>query len=72
MHWYNPKTRTPETIAAPGTDEEAKRMLGGHINSWSFLAEYDRRREDGMPVEQAMIFVGHHARMWHLRFQPVR
>jgi hypothetical protein len=25
-----------------------------------------------MGVEQAMIFVGHHWRMWHLRYQPVR
>jgi hypothetical protein len=25
-----------------------------------------------MPVEQAMIFVGHHIRMWHLEFRPAR
>jgi hypothetical protein len=28
-------------------------------------------REEGMGVEQAMIFVGHNWRMWHLRYQPV-
>lgn len=57
MRWYNPKTRIAETVGAPQTDEDAEHVLGGHINSWAFLAEYDRRREDGMPIEQAMIFV---------------
>ncbi len=44
----------------------------GHVNSCAFLTEYDRLRDEGMPIEQAMIFVGHHFRMWHLQFQPVR
>lgn len=72
MHWYNPKTRRPETVPAPRTDEEAEEMLKGRRDSGALLAEYDRLRAEGMPVEQATIFVGHHARMWHLRFQPVR
>ena len=33
MHWYNPKTRCPENMPAPSTDEEAKEMLRGHRNS---------------------------------------
>ena len=72
MYWYNPKTRVSESVDAPRTDQEAERMLGDHVNSWGFLTEYDRLRADGMPIEQAMIFVGHHFRMWHLEFQPAR
>ena len=71
MHWYNPKTRIAETVPAPYTDEEAEHMLGGVIDSWTFVAEYRRLRDDGMGIEQAMIFVGHRFRMWHLRYQPV-
>ncbi len=72
MHWYNPKTRCPENVPAPVTDQEVAEMLRGHRNSCAFLTEYDRLRAEGMSIEQATIFVGHHARMWHLRFQPVR
>ncbi len=73
MHWYNPKTREVEDVPAPSTDMEAFEMLRGDINSGAFMAEYDRlRTEEGMSVEQAMIFVGHEFRMRHLRYQPVR
>lgn len=69
MRWYNPKTGSSETVAAPRDDEDAERILGGAVESWAFLAEYGRLRGDGMGTEQAMIFVGHHFRMrrlWHL------
>jgi hypothetical protein len=46
-------------------------MLGGDIDSWALVAEYERLREEGMGIEQAMIFVGHNFRMWHLRYLPV-
>lgn len=46
-------------------------MLGGTIDSWAFVAEYGRLREEGMGVEQALIFVGHRFRMWHLRHLPL-
>jgi hypothetical protein len=72
MHWYNPTTRTVEDMPAPSTDEEALEILRGHINSGAFMAEYDRLREEGMGVEQAMIFVGQEFRLRHLRYQPVR
>ncbi len=72
MYWYNPKTRISENVAAPRTDEEAEEMLRGHVNSCVFVTEYDRLRADGMPVEQAMVFVGHHVRLRHLEFQPAR
>ena len=71
MHWYNPKIRDVEDVPAPSTDEEAFEMLRGDINSGAFISEYERLRAEGMEVEQAVIFVGHHFRMWHLRYQPV-
>jgi hypothetical protein len=55
----------------PLTDEEALEMLRGNHNSAAFVKEYERLRDDGMGVEQALIFVGHRFRMWHLRFQRV-
>jgi hypothetical protein len=71
MHWYNPKMRVAESVLAPYTDEEAEHMLWGATDSWAFLREYERLRNDGMGIEQAMIFVGHRFRMWHLRYQSV-
>ena len=71
VHWYNPKTRVPESVPGPYTDEEAEYMLGGTIDSWVFVAEYGKLRGEGMGIEQAMIFVGHRFRMWHLRYLPV-
>jgi len=71
MHWYNPKTRGVEDVTPPSSDEEALEMLRGDINSGAFISEYERLRTEGTEVEQAMIFVGHHFRMVHLRYQPV-
>jgi hypothetical protein len=36
-----------------------------------YVAEYTRLRDDGMSIEQAMIFVGHRFGMWHLRYEKV-
>jgi hypothetical protein len=72
MYWYNPKTREIEDLRAPSTDMEALETLRGDINSGAFMAEYDRlRTEEGMEIEQAMIFVGHEFRLRHLRYQPI-
>jgi hypothetical protein len=71
MHWYNPKTMSVEDTLAPSTDEEALEMLRGGVNSGAFMAEYERLREEGMGIEQAMIFVGHEFRLRHLEYQPV-
>ena len=71
MHWYNPKTRSVEDVPAPSTDEEAVELLSGDLNSGVLVDKYIGLRKEGMGVEQAMIFVGHHYRMWHLRYQPV-
>jgi hypothetical protein len=71
MHWYNPKRRVAEMVVAPYTDEEAEHMLWGATDSWAFLREYEGLRDEGMGIEQAMIFVGQRFSMWHLRYQPV-
>jgi hypothetical protein len=53
MHWYNPKRRVAEMVVAPYTDEEAEHMLWGATDSWAFLREYERLRDEGMGIEQA-------------------
>jgi hypothetical protein len=72
MYWYNPKTRCTETIRAPETDEEALALLEGDINTTAFVAEYERLRETGMGIEQALIFTGHEFRLKHLEFRAAR
>ena len=72
MHWYNPKTRSVEDASTPITDKEATQRLRGSISSEAFLTVYDRLRADGMAIEQALIFVGHHFRLRHLEYRPSR
>jgi len=72
MYWYNPTTRSTETRPAPHTDEEAIDLLYGHLNSGSFVAEYERLRDSGMNVEQALIFTGHEFRLRQLEFRAAR
>ncbi len=69
MYWYNPITRTSERVQAPSTDEEALEMLSGHPDSGRFVEHYVVLREEGMGVEEALVFVGHRFRMFHLRHQ---
>ena len=70
LHWYNPKRRVAETVVAPYTDEEAEYMLWGATDSWAFLREYERLRDEGMGIEETMIFVGQRFSMWHVRNEP--
>jgi hypothetical protein len=72
MYWYNPKTRGTETMPAPETDAEALGLLEGDLNTTAFVEEYDRLRETGMSVEQALIFTGHEFRLKHLEFRAAR
>ena len=72
MHWYNPITRIVEDTSMPITDEEATKRLRGSISSEAFLTVYDRLRAEGMAIEQALIFVGHHFRLRHLEYRPSR
>jgi hypothetical protein len=72
MYWYNPKTRSTETRPAPHTDEEAIDLLGGCINTEPFMTEYERLRDEGMGIEQALIFTGHEFRLRQLEFRAAR
>jgi hypothetical protein len=67
MHWYDPKEGKVEDVGAPSTDEEALQMLSGHPDSGRFVERYVLLREEGMGVEQALVFVGHSQRMFDLR-----
>ena len=67
MHWYNPEVRKVEDVGAPSTDEEALEMLSGHPDSGRFVERYVVLREEGLGVEQAVVFVGHSLRMFQLR-----
>jgi len=58
-------------VPAPYTDREAEHMLLGTPDSWADVAAYGRLRDAGMGLEQALIFVGHRFRMWHLRYLPL-
>ena len=71
MLWYNPTKRVAESLVAPSTDEEAQHMLWGATDSWAFLREYERLRDEGMSIEQAMVFLGHTFSKWHLSYQPL-
>jgi len=72
MYWYNPRTRCTETIPAPATDQEALTFLEGDLNTVAFVAEYERLREIGMGVEQALTFTGHEFRLKQLEFRAAR
>ena len=72
MYWYNPTTRCTESIPVPATDDEALTLLEGNLNTVAFVAEYERLREDGMAIEQALIFTGQEFRLKHLEFRAAR
>jgi hypothetical protein len=63
MYWYNPTTRTSERAAAPSTDEEAVDMLTGDPDSAEFVKEYGKLRDSGLPIEAALVLVGHEFRL---------
>ena len=67
MHWYNPGAGKVEEVGAPSTDEEALEMLSGHPDSGRLVERYVVLREEGLGVEQALVFVGHSLRMFDLR-----
>ena len=71
MYWYNPNARTSERVDAPSTDEEAIRMLAGHPSSATFVSEYAELRHSGMPLETALITVGHEDRLRRHDHMPV-
>ena len=72
MYWYNPATRTSERAQAPATDEQAIRMLEGHLASATLVSEYAKLRRSGTPMEQALVLAGHEERLRRLDRMPVR
>jgi hypothetical protein len=72
MYWYNPKTQTSERVDAPLDDEEAIRMLAAHPSSATFVSEYAKLRHSGMPIETALVMVGHEERLRRHDYMPVR
>ena len=69
MYWYNPKEGRVEDVGAPSTDEEALGMLSGHPDSGRLVERYVVLREEGLGVEQALVFVGHRLRMFRPRHE---
>jgi hypothetical protein len=63
MYWYNPTSRTSERVQAPSTDEQAMQMLAGTPNSAEFIGGYLELRRSGLPMEQALVLVGHEFRL---------
>ncbi len=70
MYWYNPTPQTSERVAAPSTDEEALDMLlSGDPDSAQFVKEYNKLRDSGTPIEQALVLVGHEFRLRQSEYQ---
>ena len=63
MYWYNPTTQTSERVAAPSDDEQAIRMLAGHLDSTVLVGDYAELRCAGVPIERATVSVGHEERL---------
>ncbi len=69
MYWYNPTTHISERVLAPSTDEEAVDMLTGDLDSAEFVKEYNKLRDAGTPIEQALVVVGHESRLRQSEYQ---
>jgi hypothetical protein len=69
MYWYNPTTQISERVVAPPTDEEAVDMLTGDLDSAEFVKEYNKLRDSGTPIEQALVLVGHESRLRQSEYQ---
>ena len=69
MYWYNPTTQISERVVAPSTDEEAVDMLTGDLDSAEFAKEYNKLRDSGTPIEQALVLVGHESRLRQSEYQ---
>ncbi len=72
MYWYNPTTHTSERVDTPSGEEEAVRMLVGHPDSAAFVGEYAGLRRSGVPIERALVMVGHEVRLGEHECTPMR
>jgi hypothetical protein len=71
MYWYNPTTRTSESVKAPSTEEQAIQVLAGTPDSAEFIGEYLELRRSGSPIEQALVLVGHEFRLREPEYQLI-
>jgi hypothetical protein len=71
MYWYNPTSRTSERVEAPSTDQQAIQMLAGTKDSVEFIQEYCELRRSGLPIEHALVLVGHESRLRQPEYQLV-
>jgi hypothetical protein len=69
MYWYNPTTRTSESVEAPCTDDQAIQLLAGTQDSSEFIKHYCDLRRSGTPLEQALVLVGHEFRLRQPEYQ---
>jgi hypothetical protein len=71
MYWYNPATHTSERVEAPSTDEQAMQMLAGtqEEDSAEFIKEYRALRKWRVPIELALVLVGHEFRLRQPEYQ---
>ena len=72
MYWYNPTTQTSERVAAPSDDEQAMRMFADHPESTALVSEYAELRCSGVPIERALVSVGHEERLSEHEYTPMR
>jgi hypothetical protein len=54
---------TSERVEVPSDDTQAIEMLAGTPDSVEFVKEYCELRRSGMPIEQALVLVGHEFRL---------
>jgi hypothetical protein len=72
MYWYNPAARAYERVEAPATDEQAIQMLAGGTqeeDSAEFIKEYRALRRWRVPIELALVLVGHEFRSRQPEYQ---
>ena len=72
MYWYDPTIHASVRVAAPSNDDEAIRMLAGHPDSARFVSGYAKLRRAGIPIERALVLVGHEERLRKHERAPVR
>ena len=71
MYWYNPTTHSSEKVSAPSSDSQAIQMISGTKHSAEFVKEYCQLRRSEIPIEQALVLVGHEFRLRQPEYQLV-
>ena len=72
MYWYNPTIHASERVTAPANDDEAVRVLAGDPDSARLVSEYAELRRSGVPIERALVLLGHEERLREHELAPMR